>query len=144
MGAAHTLITMKLMNTRSTETLSDRVAAEVLAELGRRGHSQAALARALSKPAMWVSDRLAGKVQISLNDLARIAEVMDLNPVDLLPAKDRVTLTFIDQSIRRVVDHVRHLRNGAPIGGRPSNRADRNGSPTRLRVAPFVPRRLAA
>lgn len=54
-------------------TLSDLVADEIAAELGRQRMSQRQLAGKLGVSAPWVSDRLAGKTSISLDDLAVIA-----------------------------------------------------------------------
>lgn len=80
---------MALLNLAKSETLADRVATEILSELARRRQSQAKLAAALGKAPMWVSDRLSGKTQITVNDLERIAEALELKVGDLLPREDR-------------------------------------------------------
>lgn len=75
---------MTLETLARTETLSDRVAMEIRLLLTKRGQSQAALARALEVAPMWVSDRLTGRVQLTIPDLARIAETLGVNVVDLI------------------------------------------------------------
>lgn len=67
------------------EDLSDLVAEEIRALMGRRRISGAELARRLGVSQMWVSYRLNGKQAIDLNDLARIARVLRVEPSDLLP-----------------------------------------------------------
>lgn len=79
--------------------LTDQVADEIAAWLGRLRWSQARLARALGQSPMWVSDRLNGNVEIGLTDVERIADVMGLQPGDLLPQRARER--SIAQSIRR-------------------------------------------
>lgn len=69
------------------ESLTERVAEEIRAYLGRRRMSQAQLARALGQSQMWVSDRLRGTQPIDLNDLQRIADVLDVGVLDLLPGR---------------------------------------------------------
>lgn len=65
--------------------LSDRVAEEIRSWMGRRRISGAALARALGVSPAWVSYRLSGVQEIGLNDLQRIAAVLDVEAVDLMP-----------------------------------------------------------
>lgn len=65
--------------------LSERAAEEILSVMGRRRMSRAELARRLGVSAMWVSYRLNGQQEIGLNDLQRIAGVLGVEPVDLLP-----------------------------------------------------------
>lgn len=69
---------MTLETLARTETLSDRVAMQVRLLLTKRGQNQAALARALEVGPMWVSDRLTGRVQMTLPDLVRIAEALGM------------------------------------------------------------------
>jgi transcriptional regulator with XRE-family HTH domain len=68
-----------------TATLSDLVAEEIRAWLGRRRMSQAQLARTLGQSQMWVSDRLRGIQPIDLDDLERIAHVLDIPVLELFP-----------------------------------------------------------
>lgn len=68
-------------------SLSAQVADEVRAMIGRRDSSKAELARRLDVSHTWVTNRLAGHVPISLDDLQRIAEALDVQITDLLPSR---------------------------------------------------------
>ena len=68
-----------------TANLSDRVAEEIRALLGRRRMSQAELARKLGTSGAWLNYRLTGKQPIDLNDLADIAGALGVAVADLLP-----------------------------------------------------------
>jgi transcriptional regulator with XRE-family HTH domain len=70
-------------------TLSTRVAEEIRAAMARRRISGAEVARRLDVSPMWVSYRLAGRQEIGLTDLERIAGVLGMSPVDLLPSDVR-------------------------------------------------------
>jgi transcriptional regulator with XRE-family HTH domain len=70
---------------RRTATLSERVAEEIRAMLGRRRMSQAQLSRQMGQSQMWISDRLRGIQPIGLDDLERFARVLEVDPYDLLP-----------------------------------------------------------
>jgi plasmid maintenance system antidote protein VapI len=128
-----TLGGMALQNLARADTLADQVATEILKALAGRRQSQAALARAMEVPAMWVSDRLSGKTQITVNDLERIAEVLGVTIADLLPRRQReVTVTSVEPStpIHGVPSFDNH-----PRGGRPSNRTDRRRPTSTTRPA---------
>jgi len=71
-----------------TATLSELIAEEVGALLGRRRWSQAQLARAIGKTPMWVSLRLRGQQPFDVNDLVLIAGALDVGVHDLLPPPD--------------------------------------------------------
>lgn len=74
------------MNTDTMRAdLSDRVAEEIRSWMGRRRISGAALARALGVSPAWVSYRLTGVQPIDLNDLQRIAAILNVEVADLLP-----------------------------------------------------------
>jgi transcriptional regulator with XRE-family HTH domain len=80
------------MTTTPTEravTLTERVAEEIRALLGRKRITGAALARSLGVSEAWVSYRLSGKQTIDLGDLERIAAALGVAPVELLPADIR-------------------------------------------------------
>src|SRR4051812_46032760 len=66
-------------------TLSERVAEEIRAMLGRKHMSQAELARKLGQGPMWVSERLRGVQTIDLMDLERIADALEVSPLELIP-----------------------------------------------------------
>jgi transcriptional regulator with XRE-family HTH domain len=70
----------------SDATLSDRAAEEIRAALARRRISGSELARRIGVSHTWVTNRLAGHREIGLNDLQRIADALDAQVTDLLPA----------------------------------------------------------
>ena len=69
-------------------TLSELVAEEVRALMGRKRMTGRTLAQALSVSPSWISYRLSGKQPIDLNDLALIAGALGVNPLALLPAPE--------------------------------------------------------
>lgn len=73
---------------RRTATLSEQVAEEIRAWLGRRRMSQAQLSRAMGQSQMWVSDRLRGIQPIDLDDVQRFALVLGVTVFDLLPSPE--------------------------------------------------------
>ncbi len=75
------------------DTMTPLVVEEICSLLGRRRMSQAALARTLDKPPMWVSDRLTGKARLSVGDMALIAAGLQVRMVDLLPRSEREGVT---------------------------------------------------
>jgi transcriptional regulator with XRE-family HTH domain len=108
--------------------LTERVAEEIRAWMGRRKLSQAELARQLGVSKMWVSYRLNGTQPIDLNDLDRIARILGVGVADLLPPDVR----------RAAQDKSRTLpRPDRPTDNRPSGRPDRSvttpGDPRRTR-----------
>lgn len=64
--------------------LQDHVAGEVRAELGRRHQSQRALASALGWTEVRLGRRLNGQVAWSVDDIERIASVLDIPRSQLL------------------------------------------------------------
>jgi len=70
-----------------TFSLSEQVAEEIRAVLGRRRMSGRQLANALGVSQTWMSTRLSGATPIDLNDLDRIARVFGLDVAALLPAR---------------------------------------------------------
>lgn len=71
--------------------MSGRVAEEIRALLARRRMSGRELARALDVSPSWVSYRLTGTQPIDVNDLDRIARVLGVGIVDLLPLEEVVS-----------------------------------------------------
>lgn len=69
-----------------TRPMTELVAEEIRAWMGRRQMSGARLARTLGVSQMWVSYRLNGRQPIDINDLDAIARALDVSVVDLLPA----------------------------------------------------------
>jgi len=64
----------------------ERVAANVRAELARKGITQTDLAAKLAKSQPFVSRRLSGRVPFDVADLAAIASVLDITVADLVVA----------------------------------------------------------
>lgn len=65
---------------------SQLTAANIRAECARRRITGRELARRLGENPMWLHRRLAGQQEISVDDVARIAAVLDLDPSSLLKA----------------------------------------------------------
>lgn len=62
-----------------TDTTIERVAANVRAELARKGITQSDLAAKLNKSQPFISRRLSGRVAFDVADLASIATVLDVS-----------------------------------------------------------------
>lgn len=73
----------------SNYSLSESVAEEIRAALARKRVTGRELARRLQVSSPWVSQRLTGATEIGLNDLQRIANAIDVDLYDLLPARTR-------------------------------------------------------
>src|SRR5262245_18815116 len=85
---------MSMDVTPRTPKLSDRVAAEIRAWLGRSRIPGAELARRLGVSGAWVSYRLTGTQTIDLDDLERIAAALGIEETDLLlPRESRPVVT---------------------------------------------------
>lgn len=65
-------------------TLSERVAEEIRALMARRRVRQTQLAREIGVNDQWLSVRLRGVQEIGLNDLARIADGLGVDPSALI------------------------------------------------------------
>jgi transcriptional regulator with XRE-family HTH domain len=80
---------------RDNESLSDLAAEEIRAHIGRRNMNKSELARKLGVSHTWVTNRLAGHQQISLDELQQIAEALGVPVGDLLPRRltERVRVT---------------------------------------------------
>lgn len=82
------------MSANAVQTpLSDHVIGEILAQMGRRRINKAELSRRLNVLEVWVGRRLNGRVPISLDDLQRIADVLDVPAGQLMP-DTRTTVVF--------------------------------------------------
>lgn len=64
-------------------SFSDAVAAEIRAEIGRQALKPSAVAERIGVPAYWVTNRLNGRVSITLDDLHKIADGLGINPKQL-------------------------------------------------------------
>jgi len=119
---------MTITDTASTAKappLTELVAEEIRALLARRRISGRELARRMGASYSWVNFRLTGAQPIDLNDLQRIADVLDVEVLDLLPQREGRVVTHIGAP--RVQTTVPKM--GSPIaltkrptGGRPHGR----------------------
>ncbi len=72
----------------ASSDLQGIASAEIRAELARQRRSAAWLARELGVSEMWVSARIAsGRVSLDLDDIDRIARVLQVEPTELLGSK---------------------------------------------------------
>lgn len=65
--------------------LSEQVAEEIRALLGRRRMSGRELARRMGASPSWVNFRLTGAQPINLDDLQRFADALEVDAMDLFP-----------------------------------------------------------
>lgn len=127
--------------------LSERVAEEIRAWMGRRRVTGARMARALGVSPAWVSYRLTGVQPIDLNDLEQIAEVLDVSVVDLLtPAARPVTHAYPSSrrsmqpvAGRSQVSDTAGRRHPIAPPGRPSTDRRPAGGPTGSRTHRLTP-----
>ena len=75
----------------STNTLSELVASEIRAWLGRRRLTGRQLAAKMGTSQTWTATRLRGEQEISLGDLQRFAEALDVPITALLPTPETAT-----------------------------------------------------
>jgi transcriptional regulator with XRE-family HTH domain len=145
------LTAMETTPERRTATLSELVAEEVRAQMGRKRMSQAQLARGVGKTEMWVSLRLRGRQAIDLNDLMAIATVLGVDASELVTpdvvakAKDTEggsnqnfdrapadALVTVGQGFVGLADRVSPISKPKPTGrpnGHPKPGPTRPGSP---------------
>lgn len=76
---------MMLESVAMRQNTTPDVAAEVRVLLARLGHDGSWLAAQLKVSEMWVSRRLRGVTRFTVDDLARIAEVLGVTVADLIP-----------------------------------------------------------
>lgn len=69
-----------------TQTFTAQVAANVRAELARRGLSQVDIAATLGVSQAAVSRRLSGSVPLDVNEVAAIADLLGITPSQLVSA----------------------------------------------------------
>lgn len=69
-------------------TLTEATVANVRAEVARRRIRQREVAAALGVTQATVSLKLSGRRPLTLNDLERLAVLLDVSPRDLLPPKE--------------------------------------------------------
>lgn len=71
--------------TRETTALNRAVAAQIRSLLGIRMMRQSQLATRMGVTEVWLSRRLREVQAMSLDDVERIAQALEVEPVDLLP-----------------------------------------------------------
>lgn len=69
---------------RHMTSTTKAAAANIRAELGRQDKSRAAFAREMGVSEMWLSRRINAQTPITVDDLARIADALDVTPLELL------------------------------------------------------------
>lgn len=112
---------------REAVSLNEAAAAEVRSLLGRRQMRQSVLARRLGETEVWVSRRLRGIQTMSLSDIERIAQALDLEPVELLASAVRATRP------------TSLAKPAAP--DRPRDNRPKGGPEPRRKISAVVPRR---
>jgi transcriptional regulator with XRE-family HTH domain len=76
------------VNDTTTESPpASTVAATLRAELARVGVSGRALAKQLGVHPAWMQRRLSGGVALSVTDLCRVADALDIPVADLMPTR---------------------------------------------------------
>lgn len=80
---------MRLTETDMEQAISDRVAAEVRAEIARQGLTRASVAAKLGWTDQRFSLRMTGRVALSVAELVIIAEVLGVPTVQFVPAPAR-------------------------------------------------------
>lgn len=128
-------------SSRSATNLSAAVAEEVRIMLIRKKMKQTDLATKLGVNEMWLSRRLRGVQPLDLNDLAAIAEALDVPVADLLPrgGEGRLITTAAPRGGTRTGTNERSPRLAEwPHTGGHASRTPRPAStqrPARLRPA---------
>lgn len=120
-------------------SLNAQVAAEVRAEMGRRGMSNAELARQLGVSEAWTTRRLGKKADTPLNliDLQRIAAALRVPLATFFPTEIRdtvppgVTGRYLFPAVRGIDSAVQIER---PRDNRPSGHPSASASPAMTRT----------
>jgi hypothetical protein len=111
---------MSTQTVSASPDLADHVIGEILALMGRRRVSSAALGRMLDEPNYWVLRRLNRRVPMSLDDVQRIATALDVPTSDLTGGTRRY---LSDPLAPRIVKTV--SSPSQTVHTRPNRRADR-------------------
>lgn len=95
------------MHTSPTQgaTITEQVAAEIRAQMGRRNVKQSELARTLGVTEMWLSRRLRGKQALDLEDLEKISRALECRIIDLLPSGGNAATREKPQAAKRPTDN---------------------------------------
>jgi transcriptional regulator with XRE-family HTH domain len=124
-----------------TYTLSERVAEEIRAMLGRKRMSGRQLATKLGVSQTWMSTRLSGTTPIDLNDLEKIARVLDVEVTDLLPRSGGGLITTASpQADHQTRTNARSPRlTGRPtLTGQPKRASERESTRRPARTIPVI------
>lgn len=76
------------MTNPDTGSLTERAAAEIRAELGRRNMTRLELSKLLGVERMWVYYRLSGETPLKVDDVELIANALGVPLAQLLPAAE--------------------------------------------------------
>lgn len=104
--------------------------------LVRRRMNKSALARQLGVSHTWVTNRLSGQQEIGLNELQRIAAILDVEITDLLP---RPTPGRVIATVPTTSDRLNVHSDGSPertTRKRPARKRNPIGRPRRDAAAP--------
>ena len=107
--------------TASVIPMRQRVAEEIRALLARRSMSGSELARRVGVTQPYMSRRLTGEIAFDVDDLQAIAEVLDVQPSDLLAAVG--TATIREPTSRRRDRRSRHADVAVAAVTHPSARS---------------------
>lgn len=127
---------------RKDESLSVYVAEEIRAKLARQRVSASQVARQLGVSHTWMTNRLAGHQDISVNDLQRIADALGCAVADLLPSAIRAGKTTErypsapERAPLPTKPATRVLSPRRPPNGRPERGSRDPGRPALLRRPP--------
>jgi len=80
---------MRLTDTDSDQAISERVAAEVRAEIARQGLTRASVAARLGWSEQRFSLRMTGRVELSVGEVAVIADALGVPVAQFFPALER-------------------------------------------------------
>jgi len=69
----------------TSRPISSAVGSDIRLAIRRSGKTQDVVARELHVSSPWVNRRINGHVEITLEDLQRLADVLDIRVQDLLP-----------------------------------------------------------
>lgn len=82
---------MRLSDTDSDQAISERVAAEVRAEIARQGLTRASVAAKLGWTDQRFSLRMTGRVALSVGELVIIADALGVPASQFVPAPARAS-----------------------------------------------------
>lgn len=112
-------------------SLSDAVAEEIRVMMTRRRISGRKLAEELGVSSAWVSYRLTGSQEIGLNDLQRIAEVLDVAVSDLLPRR-------LTEQLVKTTGEYGSQPDRQPVSAIRATEIDQSDHPNGLQATPLV------